>query len=263
MSRKTLSLTVLCLLGFGLLLYTAPDGVGARDDTETAGAESEVSRSSRAIGSVGQASGFALNPALALWQDHHRPIGYLSQEDTEALIAKREAAAEALATLIGGMSPGDLDAVLRAIQTTDRTRDKLVMIEGLRRNPSAEALSVLEELYRDEGGYTLQSNILRALGDSESPGHTDLLTEQMWSADDERLQQLAAQALYGEPDAVSTLTQAIDSELPMKVRLEAIHSLGATGTGEAQQALEEIADSEDTEQRIRAYADQELVRSFG
>jgi len=66
--------------------------------------------------------------------------------------------------------------------------------------------------------------------------HHELLVDQMWAAGDERLQQLSVQGLYGEPVATEALIEAVHSALPLKVRLEAIHSLGATGTDTARGA---------------------------
>ncbi len=265
MTRNTLLASALfaaSLIGLALLFTdSAPTDALSPADVSTS---AEVGGSGSAS-SGGPAAGFDrgdLESHLSEWRRLHGPIGYLSQEETEMLIARREAAALALAAGIGRMSSSELESVLDAFRSADRSRDKLVMIDGLGSNPSTEALSILEEIYATEDSYTLKSSVIRALGDSPAEGHTDLLVDTMWGGDDERLQQLSAQGLYGEAGMEDALAEAIGSDLPMKVRLEAVHSLGATGSEEAKQILEEAVETTD-EDRLRLYAEKEIVRSFG
>jgi hypothetical protein len=263
MSRaRTLSLTfgvAVVLLG-GLAVTFGPDdgelpAVQAGDDAAT------VTTNTGGPASYDNAR---LEADLDRWQDLHGPKGKLSLEETQALIAERDAAAEAIALGIGALSPVQLAGVLQAWRDAQRTRDQLVLIDGLGRNASGEAVTALEDIYAEDEGYTNRSHVLRALGDSPAAGHTDLLSQEMWGAGDERLSQLAAQGLYGESGAVSTLSAAAgQQQLPMKTRLEAIHSLGATGEPQAKEALESLSQNEEMEGRVRAYADKELVRSFG
>lgn len=203
-----------------------------------------------------------LDHELAAWRDLFAPRGRLSVEQTRALVAGRDAQAEALAALIGAMGPAELDA-LRARFAGAKTRDSLVLIEGIGRSSEAVSVSVLEELYVDEAGYTLRSNILKALGDSPAPDHTVLLVQELWTNPDGRLSQTAAMMLRGEEAAAGDLAAAIDSELPLKTRLEAVASLGAVGSAQAEQAPTQVAADEDARARVRAYAEKELVRSFG
>lgn len=203
-----------------------------------------------------------VDQTLAKWRTLHEPQGKLSMEETKALIAERDATAEALAEAIGSLSGEDIAAVLADWRTAEATRDKLVMIDGLGRNGNPEAVDALDSIYGEDGGFTNRSHVLRALGDSPADGHTGLLAEEMWGVEDERLSQLAAQALYGEEGAVQTLADAVTGDLPMNTRLEAIHSLGATGTDAARDALAGFASDPDLETRVQVYAEKELERSF-
>ena len=264
--RSLISLTALCLAGMTAVWLSAPPATpdhptataAAGDANSTARTVASPEADTEAAATAEEVAGI-----LATWRGLHGPVGFLSQAETEALIAEREAAAEALAAAIAELSAAELEGVLAELRAAERSRDKLVMIEGLGRNPSTTALSILEEVYLGEDSYTLKRHVLRALGDSPAEGRHELLTEQMWDAGDERLQQLSAQALYGETVAVDALAEALGSDLPIKVRLEAVHSLGATGTEDARQALEGVIADEGSEPRMRAFARKELERSFG
>jgi len=207
--------------------------------------------------STAEASG--LDGQLSEWRHLHRPIGQLSQAETEALIAQREALAEAMAAAIGAMD--DFGIVLERYEDA-AVRDQLVFIDGLGRSTDPASVDALESLYTDNEGYTARSHILRSLGDSPAEGHTDLLTSEMTDATDERLQQLAAQGLYGEAGAVDALADAAaDASLPMNTRLEAIHSLGtAYGAGDA---LADIANSDVLEPRVTQFAEKTIERNQG
>jgi len=197
-----------------------------------------------------------LDAQLAEWRHLHRPIGQLSQAETEALIAQREALAEALAAAIGSLS--DFDSVLERYEDA-AVRDQLVFIDGLGRSGDPAAVDALEQLYDENEGYTERSHILRSLGDSPADGHTDLLLSEMTGADDERLQQLAAQGLYGEASAVDALAAvAADTSQPMNTRLEAIHSMG-TADG-ADDALAALANSDELEARVTQFAQKTIER---
>ena len=266
LSPRTAGLLGLVLLGLGLsaslLLDSAPttDAVSASqvigDDIPRPTVTRTASRDDLAM-RTGDAE-----QALDHWRSLFTPRGTLSLEDTKALVAERDAAAEALAAKIGALPP---DAIPDVVSWLDgaSTRDRLVAIDGLGRNPSADAVSALEAMYDDDEGYTNRANILRALGDSPAPGHVDLLVEQVWAAEDERLSQTAAMMLRGEASATASLTDALDSSLPINTRLEAVSSLGAVGTAAAQVALEDLSANPDVPARMRVYAEQELVRSFG
>lgn len=270
MNRNTASIVALSALSIAGLVWlwqSAPD-----NNTESSATTHDAANHQAATGAASQLAphspedadaGEGLAASLSAWRDLHRPVGYLSQEDTEALIADREAAAAALAGVIAQLEGAELDAVLDAFHGAERSRDKLVMIDGLGQNPSTDALVILEEIYASEDSYTLKSNVIRALGDSPADGHHEVLIEQMWGAEDERLQQLSAQGLYGEGVASDAMIEAVHSELPVKVRLEAIHSLGATGSDAARAALEEMAQDTGLSPRVRQYAEKELGRSFG
>ena len=199
---------------------------------------------------------------LDRWRALHAPVGRLSLEETKALVAARDAQAEALAAGIGALAADDLHEVVLTLDGA-RTRDRLVVIDGLGRNASPEAVAALEALYDQDPGYTTRRNVLTALGDSPAPGHHALLVEAMWSAEDERLSQTAAMMLRGEAAATDALIDALDSALPMNTRLEAVASLGAVGSADAEAALREVVADDAVNARVRAYAERELVRSFG
>lgn len=262
----TLTLT-LALVGLGTWssLDDTPSTstqVSVETTEDTRRRTTRTARSGGAATPDGDAGIAQLDRDLTVWRDLFSPKGRLSVEETRALIAERDAAAEALAGTIGGLSADQLDEVLVRFDAS-KTRDKIVLIDGLGRNVDGEAVALLEELYEAEEGYTLRAKVLTALGDSAAPAHTHLLVEQMWSAQDERLSQTAAMMLRGEAAATSDLAAAMDSDLPMNTRLEAVSSLGAVGSSEAEQALQEVVDGDDTHPRLKAYAEKELERSFG
>jgi hypothetical protein len=269
MNRKHLlpmgAAALLTLAGLGAWTWTSTDsapGTTAVAETSTAPGPTTTRTSAASEARLAATLEF-VEQTLATWQGLHDKKGKLSLAETKALIAERDATAEALADAVGRLPADDIGAVHQAWRDAEHVRDQLVLVEGLGRSAHAEAVDALEDIYDEGEGYTNRSHVLRSLGDSPAAGHNDLLAEQMSEASDERLSQLAAQALYGEAEASGTLAAAVGSDLPIKTRLEAIHSLGATGTAEAKAALEGMASDDTLEARVRAFASKELERSFG
>ncbi len=186
--------------------------------------------------------------------------GYLTPEETEALKRQRSAAAEAIAARIGAGDAAVVAATLDRIRTTEASREKLVLIAGLGRNPSAEAVAALGAVYEEAELFRLREEALRALGRSEGPGHAELLVRAL-GADDAGLSQIAAMALYGEAEAVSDLASVASSPYgEINTRLEAVSSLGGVQEEESLAALEQIRDDDGLEPRVRQYAERVIER---
>jgi hypothetical protein len=205
-------------------------------------------------------AGEQLAGQVAAWRGHWGDQPYLDEAQTRALVAQRRAATDALVAAIGSGGPEAALAAAAAYREAPGSRERLALLQGLGANPSSEALDALEAIYGEEPRFRLREEALRSLGRSEAPGHEHVLTELLGEASDERLQQIAAQALYGEAGAVGALTDAARSDLCVNARLEALHSLAGVGGDEATQALAEIADSEGLEPRVRQFARRELER---
>ena len=194
------------------------------------------------------------------WQELYTDRGYLTVEQTLALKEERAAAAEAIAAGIAGGDAAVVADTLQRIRAAEGSREKLVLIAGLGRNPSPDAVNALEAVYGEAGHFRLKEESLRALGASEAEGHTDLLVETMGSPN-AGLSQIAAMALYGEAEAVpALLVVAVDTDSDMNTRLEAVSSIGGVHTADGRAALEKLREDAALEARIRQYAERVLAR---
>lgn len=254
-SRRSLFVG-LTLLGLAAVAYPRLASSPAREHSS----DPHATTVRRTDPAVTRELGASLDEFEALYTDAR---GFMSQADTEALKARRAAASATIVARIGAGGPEIVPAVRDALRATERPRDKLVLIAGLGRNPSAEAVAALEELYAEQDLFRVKEEALRSLGESEGPGHARLLATEMVAAKDERLAQIAAMSLYGDGEATQALIAAVWSDRPMNVRLEAISSLGGVGTVEARSSLEQIADSGEIEARVAQYAAHVLRRERG
>jgi hypothetical protein len=199
-----------------------------------------------------------LTAEVSTWRALYAPRSWLDEAGTQALKAERQARAEAIATSIGAGGPDIVASVRERWEAAD-ARERLLLIDGLGRNPSPEAVTALGALYEEAELFRLKEEVLHALGASEGPGHETLLVAVM-EGEDERLAQVATMALYGEEAAAEALTAVIYSEAAMNVRLEALHSLSGVEGEAAGAALAAAATSEALEPRVRVYAEHELAR---
>jgi len=205
----------------------------------------------------------AVDGAMEKWRDLFEQTALGSDEANALVDARRQAKAQAVQRLAQG---GDdvVPQVLEAYRQTERSREKLVLIEGLGAGGGPAALDALTGLVATEDRFRLREQALRGVGVSDLPQAEDALVDAMLGADDQRLQQIAAQALYGRAGSLDALSGAVlDTGLPMNVRLEAVHGIGGMGSTSALQALQHIASEPTLEARVRVYAEREIVRSFG
>lgn len=268
MSRKThIGIAVaLALLVLAVLLWwsgsqrtpgEATEG-GGPAVTEAAGSDSA---GSEALGTAPRDDVGGLAEEIAGWRKLYENQPRLTPEQTVDLRERRAAAAEELARRIGNSGPEIVPQVRSAIREAPRSREKLVLMDGLGNHPTAEAVDALEEVFSEEELARLKQEALRQLGNSEGEGHNDLLIDQMLDGEDPELAQLAAAMLHGEAGALDSLLACIYGDQPVEVRLEAVHSIGGIGTDEARSALDGVVSS-DLEDRVRLYAEKEIERSF-
>ena len=132
--RTRLTLAAVCCLGVaGLWWSQAPSGpVPPSPDQVAAEQLAQVASS------------------LQTYRELHGPVGKLTQEATEALIAQREATATALAQQVAELE--DPSSVLEQLRSAERVRDQLVLIEGLGNNPSVEAVQAVIQYFLGIGG---------------------------------------------------------------------------------------------------------------
>lgn len=204
----------------------------------------------------------ALPGTLDAWRGLYGEQGLLSPEETLVLKARRRTAEEALQADIGASGPEGARWAVAAIPAATGSRERLVLLGGLARNPSPEAVAGLQAVYAGEPSLRMREEALRALGQSEGEGATEALVATVEGEADERLRQIAVQSLAGDPAAIPALQAlARDPSQPVAVRLEAIPSLGAVGSPEARAALAALAQDPSVEARIRRYAQRALARS--
>lgn len=208
------------------------------------------------------AAPLSFDQAITAHRDLYGEQGMLTLEETRRLKAARALAKERVKATIADADVDQLVAIGAAWRSAEKSRDKLVIIGGLAGNDLPEAVGLLEDIYAEAEMFRMREETLRALGNSEADGRNALLLDELFLAEDERLAQLAAQALYGEAAAVGSLAEAVYSELPINARLEAIHSMGAARTDEALEALRGISGDASLEARVRSYATKEIERSF-
>lgn len=242
----------LAILGVGLAVSQLP-GSSLRTEDEPPTAPSRRTSSTTSTD---------LAPSLDAWRSLYADRPMISQAETELLELQRLAAADALVARVGAGGAAIVPSVLAAIRAAEGSRERLVLVEGLGRNSSAEAVDALLAVYAEADTFRLQEEVLRALGRSEAAGATEALVAELSGAEDERLRQLAAGALAGEAEALDALyAVVVDTTAPINARLEAIPSIGAVGDEEAKATLQAIASDEALEPRVRRFADHELART--
>lgn len=214
------------------------------------------------VPTVRTSTGADLPRSLDTWRGLYAEQGQLTREETERLKERRTLAAEALQASVGAGGPAAVDWAIAALRDAKGSRERLLLIGALGRNPSEEAVAALESAYAEQDSFRLQEEALRALGTSAGDGATDVLLDALDAAEDERLRQIAAQSLTGHVEALAPLTAlASDPTESMNVRLEAIPAIGAMGTPESRAALEQIAADDGLEARVRQFAARELART--
>lgn len=194
----------------------------------------------------------------------YEPRAQLTQEETLALMADREAAADRVEEAVAKLPASELAGVREALGATSSSREKMTLVRGLGEHMAGEAVQILVDTYEEQGIFRIREEILRALGDSSATGHIELAVRVMLgegpASADPRLRQIAAQSLYGEAEALGALERLLGSAAPIAVKLEAIHSIGGIGSAAARRVLDRVVTSAATPERVRQYAEQELLR---
>lgn len=269
--RKMSALSALLIIG-GLALNQAQpipeegSDAAAAPDEHTPPRRSALTRwLDEALGSAQaeRAAAAQLEPRLMTWRSLYGEQPPLSPEQTERL---KQARIDAARRVVEGIAQGGAAAVpgtLERLRGDSGSREKLLLVEGLGQNPSAEAVTALEAVYREQGIRRLREDALRALGRSEAPGRSELLQAVMMEEADGRLSQVAAMALHGDGASLGPLVAAIYSSRPMNTRLEAVHSLAGIGDAAASEALARVAADPELGPRVQAYAQRELARLSG
>ena len=196
---------------------------------------------------------------LSLWG----PPDGLSLDSRRALLASRLAAETKLIETVGGGGEGAVQQVLELYSEANSLKEKLVLIRALGANPSTAACRALEEVASSESVFRLQEEALRALGTSISPEGSESLLRALHTVEDPRLAQVAVQGLFGDVGALGALEALAATDAPMKVRLEAVYSLGGIQTDDARSTLALLASDTSLEPRLRLFAEQALVRGGG
>lgn len=267
MSRNTAIgvTTGVCLL-LGLVVLLVWNGSRSSSGDRDLSSAADRSSADSPTGGTGARYGSSdsvtdLDADLAAWRKLYGDQPWLTPEQTVALREQRKTAAADLARRIGNSGPGIVQDVRDAIRDAERSREKLVLMDGLGSNASAEAVDALEDVYNDEDLARVKEEALRQLGNSDGEGHNDLLIDEMIGCDEDAMAQTAAAMLYGEADALEALVACVNGDQAIEVRLEAIHSIGGIGDDAAHEALVGIAGG-GHEDRITVYAERELDRSF-
>ena len=198
-------------------------------------------------------------------QDEKKLYGYagaLSWDDAKALIARRQQETKAFEDRLAGLGAGGAQAIAAGYTGTDDVRGKLMLIHALGRIQDGAADGVLQALLSGEGVFSLQREIIAALGQRQDAESTAILGQIAASQTDPRLRVAAAQALAGRPDALPMLTQLVETETNPNLQKEMLLSVGAIHNDAAQRVLAGVAQgSQDI--GIRQTAIQELARVFG
>jgi HEAT repeat protein len=194
--------------------------------------------------------------------------GVLDFDQAKALVQKREQARAAIVDQLAKLGPGGASAVAAGYLATNPSepetiRNRSMLIGALGKINDEQAPSILQALLTQEDHFSLEKEIVAALGARQEADAVAALSQILLTATDSRLQMAAAQALSGRSAALDTLVAIIHSDsAPPEVRAESIHSVGLIGTEAAQQALTDVAMNADN-LPLRTSAIQELSRSFG
>jgi hypothetical protein len=198
-------------------------------------------------------------------QDEKKLYGYagaLSWDDAKALITRRQQETKALEDRLAGLGAGGAQAIAAGYTGTDDVRGKLMLIHALGRIQDDAADGVLQALLSGESVFSLQREIVAALGQRQDAESTALLSQIAASQTDPRLRVAATQSLAGRPDALPVLTQLIQTETNPTLQKEMLLSVGAIHNDAAQRVLAGVAQG-GMDIGIRQTAIQELARVFG
>jgi HEAT repeat protein len=203
---------------------------------------------------------------MAALEDMKKLYGYagaLSWDDAKALIARRQQETKALEDRLAGLGAGGAAAIAAGYNATADMHDKLMLIHALGRVQDDAADATLQSLLASESSFSLQREIVAALGERQDPSSVAILSQIAANqTDSQQLRFAAVQSLSGQPSALPVLTQLFQTETNPDVQKQMLLAIGATHNDAAQSALAGIAEG-NTDIGIRETAIQELARVFG
>jgi HEAT repeat protein len=201
--------------------------------------------------------------ALADMKKLYGYAGALSWDDAKALIAKRKQDTKAMEDRLAALGPGGAAAIAAAYNTTDDLHAKLMLIHALGMIQDDAADATLQSLLAGEAIFSLQHDIVAALGERQDPASVAILSQIAANqADPQQLRFAAVQSLSGQPSALPVLTQLVQTETNPEVQKQMLTAIGAAHNDAAQNALAGVAEG-NTDIGIRQTAIQELARDFG
>jgi HEAT repeat protein len=220
--------------------------------------------------SAGQIAAVVVSAALkasvmAALQDEKKLYGYagaLSWDDAKALVTRRQQETKAIEDRLAGLGAGGAAAIAAGYNETDDVRGKLMLIHALGRIQDGAADATLQSLLGSESSFSLQREIVAALGQRQDPESVAILSQIAAGQTDPQLRFAAAQSLAGQPDALPVLTQLIQTETNPDVQKKMLLAVGAIHNDAAQRVLAGVAEG-GMDVGIRQTAIQELARSFG
>jgi HEAT repeat protein len=202
---------------------------------------------------------------MAALQDDEKLYGYagaLNWDDAKALIARRQQETKALEDRLAGLGAGGAVAIAAGYNATADMHDKLMLIHALGRIQDGPADATLQSLLAGESSFSLQREIVAALGQRQDSESVAILSQIAASQTDPQLRFAAVQSLAGQPSALPVLTQLVQTETNPDVQKQMLLAIGATHNDAAQNALAGVAQGS-MDIGIRQTAIQELARDFG
>ncbi|HTS19817.1 MAG TPA: HEAT repeat domain-containing protein [Verrucomicrobiae bacterium] len=188
--------------------------------------------------------------------------GALSWDDAKALVARRQQETKAIEDRLAGLGAGGAAAIADGYKTTDDMHSKLMLIHALGAIQDDAADATLQSLLARESSFSLQREIVAALGQRQDPEAVAILSQIAANQADPQLRFAAVQALSGQPSALPVLTQLAQTETNPEVQKQTILAIGAIHNDAAQSELAGIAEGS-MDIGIRKTAIQELARVFG
>lgn len=213
-------------------------------------------------GTVDPAKKAEVTAALEDLKKQYGYAGALGWDEAKALIARRQQATKELEARLAGLGPGGAGAIAASYTETDDMRGKLMLIHALGGIQDEQASGLLQALLGDESSFSLQREMVAALGQRQDAASMDALIGILQSQTDPQLRFAAAQALNGRADALPALAQLIQTESDPNVEKELIQSAGAIGNNAALQVVAGIAQGT-LNLDVRETAIQTLGRNFG
>lgn len=188
--------------------------------------------------------------------------GVLDYDAARALVQQREASMDAFIETLAGLGPGGARIINSFFTDEQSTRIKVAMIKALGLIDDSDAAAVLSELYGANDQFSMQKEIIVALG-KRPEGRSGQTLSGLLNSADNRVGMVAAQGLVGRPEAIPVLAEAVVSEeTDSDVRREAIRSLGLAKSADAMGSLADVALA-GRDNLVRLTAIQELGRSYG